>query len=282
VDAAVNGVLGFDKHHVMTASLTLPDRPYAEQEQRRQFVWRVLDRVRGMPAVESLGAVSFLPYAGSSSSRPIYPEGVELTLAEVRQADFQRATPAYLETMRIPLFEGRGLTDADHQQGRQVAVVSRSFADRYWPGQSALGRRFRIAADAPWIEVVGVSGDIMHDWFMNQRRPTFYRPYAQDASLTMSIVVRTTGNPLDVSGELRRAVAAADPDQPILELRSMEQVVADKVGGINYLARALAVMGGIALLLALMGVYSLIAYLAARRRSACGWRWAPPDGRSSR
>jgi len=274
VDSAVNGAMGFDKRQVMTASLTLPEGPYADQERRRQFVARVLDRLRGMPAVESLGAVSFLPYGGASSSRPILPEGVELTPAEVRRADYQRATPGYFESMRIPVIDGRGLTDADREGTRAVSVVSRSFAERYWPGTSAIGRRFRIADDAPWLEVVGVSGDIVHDWFVSQRRPTFYVPLAQEVGLSVSFVVRTTGDPLAVAGELRRAVTAADPDQPILELRSMEKVVADKVGGINYLARALAIMGGIALVLALMGVYSLIAYVAARRTQEFGVRMA--------
>jgi predicted permease len=227
-----------------------------------------------MPAVESVSVVSYLPYQGGAASRPIYPEGVELTPADVRRADFQRVTPAYFETMRIPILMGRGITDADREDGRQVAVVSRSFADRFWPGETPLGRRFRVAADGPWVEIVGVCGDILHDWFMNQRRPTFYRPFAQDAPFTMSFAVRTSGDPLGVAGELRRAVSAADPDQPILQLATMDEVMANKVGGVAYLARALAAMSGIALVLSLMGVYSLMAYLAARRTQEIGVRMA--------
>jgi predicted permease len=274
VDSAVNGVLGFDKAHVMTARLTLSERPYATPEARRQFVDGVLERLSGMPGVRSLGAAAFLPYGGFSNSRPIHPEGAELTPAEVRSADFQRITPGFLTTMRVAILEGRDVSEADREDTRPVAVVSRSFADRYWPGQSALGRRFRTAADGPWIDVVGVSVDIMHDWFMQQRRPTFYRPMRQDPPFSLSLVARTNGDPLQLAGEMRRAVAAVDPDQPILELRTMEQVVDDKVSGVTYLARALAVMGGIALVLALTGVYSLVAYLAARRTQEFGVRMA--------
>jgi putative ABC transport system permease protein len=270
----MNGALGFDKRQIMTAQLTLPDRQYTEPESRRQFVARVLDRLRGLPAADALGVVTFLPYTGGSSNRPIHPEGVELTETEIRRANYQRITPGYLEAMRIPIVDGRGLTDEDREDVRPVAVVSRSIADRYWPGSPAVGRRFRIDATGPWIEVVGVSGDILHDWFMNQRQPTVYRPVAQDPPLTMAFVVRTTGNPLNVAGELRRAVSAADPDQPILELASMEQVVADKLSGIAFLAEVLASMGVIALVLALMGVYGLVSYLVARRTQEIGVRMA--------
>jgi putative ABC transport system permease protein len=274
VDNAINGALGFDKRRVMTARLTLPDRQYAEPEARRQFAARVLDRLHGLPATEALGVVTFLPYAGSSTNRPIRPEGLELTEAEIRYADYQRITPGYFDAMRIPIVEGRAIADDDREDVRPVVVVSRSFADRYWPGSPAVGRRFRIDPKGPWLEIVGVSGDIMHDWFMNQRRPTVYRPLAQDPPLTMAFVVRTTGDPLNVAGELRRAVSAADPDQPILELASMEQVVADKLGGVTFLARALGAMSVIALVLALMGVYGLVSYLAARRTQELGVRMA--------
>jgi ABC-type antimicrobial peptide transport system permease subunit len=131
-----------------------------------------------------------------------------------------------------------------------------------------------MAPDGPWIEVVGVSGDVLHDWFLNQRRPTVYEPFAQDPSFSVAFTLRTNGDPLALAGELRRAVGAADPDLPIVDLRSMDRVVEDKVGGIAYLAKALALMGLIALILSLTGVYSLLAYLAARRTQEFGVRLA--------
>ena len=272
VDAAVNGALGFDKNH--------DDRDPAprwsglpDQRGRRRSS-NGSGSPAGMPAVESLGAVSFLPYAGSSTSRPIYPEGRSLTPAETRPADFQRATPDYFPVLRIPVVEGRGLTDDDRPDTRPVAVVSRSFAERYWPDRSAVGQRFRTADDGEWVEIVGVVGDVMHDWFMQQRRPTVYRPVAQDPSFSLAFVVRTGQDPLELAGELRRAIAAADPDLPVLELRTMAQVLADKVSGVRYLATALAIMGGIALVLALLGVYGLIAFDVSQRIQELGVRLA--------
>ena len=274
VDRAVNGVLGFDKQHLMTAQLRLTTPAYEAPERRRQFVDRVLDRLRGIPAVETLAVASSLPYTAGFVTRPIHPEGIELTDAEVQPARSMSVSPDYFEAMRIPLLEGRGFTGADREDTLPVAIVSRAFADRYWPGASPVGRRFRIAADGPWLEVVGVSGDVVQDLLLDRGSPTFYRPVAQQTPFATTFVVRTSANPLDLSGELRRAIAAADPDQPVLELRSMDQVVADRAGGIMSFARLLAVMGAVALLLALMGIYSLMAYVASRRTQEFGVRMA--------
>jgi putative ABC transport system permease protein len=272
VDRAVNGALGFDRQHVLTAELRLDGRAYAEPDERRQFVARVLDRLRGIPAVDTAAAASSLPFT-PGGGQPVYPEGVQLTEAEVRQARFQRVTPEYFRALRIPLVEGREFSDAD-RQGTPVTIVSRSFGDRYWPGQSPIGKRFRTAPDGPWLEVVGVVGDVVQDLLLNRGSPSFYRPSAEEPTFATAFLVRTGGNPLDLGGELRRAIAALDPDLPILHLRSMEQVVAERAGGITHLSRLLGVMSGIALLLALMGVYSLMAYVTSRRTQEFGVRIA--------
>jgi putative ABC transport system permease protein len=274
VDRAVNSAMGFDKRGLLLARVVLPEQPYAEAERRRQFADGVIARVQSIPAVASAAVVSNLPYSGGNTSRRFYPEGVTLRESDARFVDYRRATLGYFETMRIPLRAGRALTASDREGNAPVAVVSQVLADRYWPEGDAVGRRFRLAADGEWITVVGIVGDVLHDWFQQRRAPTVYRPIAQDAPFGQAIVVRTVGDPLSVAGDLRRAVGALDPDQPIMALQTMEQLIDDRTAGLTYIARMIAVVAAIALVLALMGLYSLMAYLVSRRTQELGVRLA--------
>ncbi len=273
IDNAVNGAVGFDKRGLATAQLTLPERPYEPLERRRQFVDSVLERMRGLPGVTSVAAVSSLPYAGSNSSRPLTIEGAALD-AEPRDVIFQRITPAFFSTFRVPLLAGRGILDDDREDGPPVAVVSRVLAEQFWPAGEAIGRRFRLARDGPWITVVGVAGDVLQDWFTGRREPTVYRPMQQDPPLSMALVARTTAPPGALAGDLRRTVSAVDADQPVLKAATMDEVVDERLAGISYFATILMVMSGIALVLSLTGIYSLMAYLAARRTKEIGVRVA--------
>ena len=271
---AINGMFGFDKHNLLVARVVLPERPYAEADRRRQFVTTVTDRMRAIPAVSAVAMVSNLPYSGGNATRGFWPEGVTVKDREVRQVDYRRVSLDYFDTMRIPLLAGRDFSNGDRAGTEAVAIVSRSLAERYWPGASPLGRRFRITADGEWTTIVGVVGDVLHDWFQQRRAPTVYRPLAQDAPLSVAFVARTVGDPSNVAGDLRRAAAAADPDQPVIELKSMEDVIQDRTAGIAFIARALRVVGLIAFVLAITGLYSLMAFMTSRRTQEIGVRMA--------
>jgi putative ABC transport system permease protein len=274
VDRAVNGVTGFDKQNLLAARVVLPDRPYEDAERRRQFIDGVLERMRAVPAVTDAAMVSALPYAGGNQSRQFWPEGIELREGEARFADYRRVTPEYFETMDIPLLTGRGLNAGDRAGGHEVAVVSRALAERYWPDGDAVGRRFRLADEGPWITVVGVVGDVLHDWFLQRRAPTVYRPLAQDAPFGHAFVIRTVGDPLNVAGEFRRAVSAMDADQPILMLQTMNGLMRERTSGIGMIARMLMVVAVIAFGLAVMGLYSLMTFIVSRRTQELGVRLA--------
>ena len=274
VHRLVDGLLGFDKRQMMTAELTLPEGPYAEPARRRQFVTTVLERLQAAPGAVNAAAVSSLPYGTFPSRRIFVREGEVKTEGERRSAGLQRITPDYFTTLRIPLLAGRGLREGDGPDAPAVAVVSQVVAERYFSGEDPIGQRFKLAEEGEWITVVGVAGDVVHDWFTGQRSPIVYRPMAQDMTERLAFAVRSAGTPEGLATSIRQAVAAADADQPLLTLRSMEQVVSDRVSGVDYFAKVLTVMSGLALVLALTGMYSLMAYLAARRTKEVGVRLA--------
>lgn len=276
VRRAADGAMGFDKRGLMTAELNLAERPYADPARRRAFVDTALREMGAAPGVTSVAVANTVPYAGGYSQRPFHREGdVDADArAEARTTDLVRISPAFFETMAVRVVDGRRFTAGDGPEAPAVAIISRVTVERYFDGASPLGRRFRLDDDGPWITVVGVVDDVIQDWLSGRRRPTVYRPLAQDATLHLTLLARSDRPVVDLASVMRRAVAAADPDQPILKLAAMTQVVSDRLSGIGYFADVLTAMSGLALILALTGMYSLMAYIASRRTQEFGVRVA--------
>jgi putative ABC transport system permease protein len=266
---------GYDPDGVMTFEIALPEREYEEMEKRRQFYRSVLEGVRGAPGVLAADLTLSLPSSGNSYSRSIDIEGNPIpNVSERPTAGFLVITPAYFETMRIPLLAGRPFGNQDREDTAPVAIVSGKFAQRHWPGTDSLGRRFRFSDDEPWLTVVGVAGDVLHDWFLGGPQPTFYVPFDQRPRTGMSLAVRTRGEPEAVTAAVRSVVRRVDPDQPIFHPVTMRRLIAERLIGLKYASVVMGILGSIGLVLSAVGIYGLMRYTVSRRTHEIGVRVA--------
>jgi predicted permease len=269
---------GFRPENVLALRTALPWATYPLTDRRERFYRRVLDEVRGLPGVQSAAYVTAVPMRLKGGVFPAALAGeVQVTDAS-NSVGLRTVTPEYFETMGIPLREGRDVAEADTRGSPLVAVVSRSFVERYWPDRSAIGMRFTIAGEERAI--VGVVGDVRIRGLEQESEPQVYLPSAQMADSAImfyapkDLVVRSASAPAALLPALRRIVAAADPDQPISEVRTLSDIVGDETAPRVTQLRLLGALSAIALFIAGLGIHGLLAFVVSRRTRELGVRRA--------